>query len=642
MKILCVAEKPSISKSVAEILSNRGFRTRQSGNRFIKNYDFSCIFNDDQMVEVTMTAVSGHLMKYDFAPEYRKWDSCAPLVLFQAPIIKFVGEENRQIKDNLYHEAQRADQLMIWTDCDREGENIGSEIASICEQAKRGIRITRARFSAIIPDQIFRAWRRSVGLDMNQSDAVDARIELDLRIGAAFTRYQTLSIQHLFPELQKQVISYGSCQFPTLGFVVDQHHKVGNFIPEEFWKIQVALEKEEILVEFHWERNHLFDKEICFVIYEQCALNPMATVVEVISKETKKWKPYPLTTIELQKVATRALRMSSDRIMAVAEDLYNKGYISYPRTETNQFDNNFDLRHLIEKQVDSNDWGDFARGLLEDKFKPPRRGNQNDKAHPPIHPTAYVSNLTREQKQVYDFIVRRFLACCSDDAIGHETAVKIQVHEEKFAAKGLVILETNYLDVYPFDQWTGTFLPDFQQGEQIIPTSCEMKDGQTTSPEYLTETELISIMDQNGIGTDATIHEHIAKILERNYITKENRGNKTYIIPQPLGIALVEGYDSIGFEMSLSKPYLRRQENVVTESLVMYKEMFVKSNQEQQKLIRSVQTHLRDNVNRNVATNAITTTNRATNAVTTTNRRSGGRGSRGGRRNGRGGRGRAG
>lgn len=81
----------------------------------------------------------------------------------------------------------------------------------------------------------------------------------------------------------------GSCQFPTLGFVVDQHHKVENFTPEEFWKIQVALKREEILAEFHWERNHLFDKEICFIIYEQCALNPMATVVDVISKETRKW-----------------------------------------------------------------------------------------------------------------------------------------------------------------------------------------------------------------------------------------------------------------------------------------------------------------------------------------------------------------
>src|SRR6185312_4563107 len=117
----------------------------------------------------------------------------------------------------------------------------------------------------------------------------------------------------------------GSCQFPTLGFVVDQYLKAENFITETFWKISVTLERDGSKVEFWWARGHLFDQLACLVLYEQCVEHPIATVLKVQSKETKKWsvsllegksslhgndylttfidyrKPYPLTTVELQK-----------------------------------------------------------------------------------------------------------------------------------------------------------------------------------------------------------------------------------------------------------------------------------------------------------------------------------------------------
>jgi len=118
--------------------------------------------------------------------------------------------------------------LMIWTDCDREGEHIGSEIASVCRRAKRNIIVKRARFSAIIAQwvssrfciyrvfkcrsrQIHHAAQHPVELDRAQADAVEARILLDLRIGAAFTRMQTLTLQGRFAQLneKRDPVSYG-------------------------------------------------------------------------------------------------------------------------------------------------------------------------------------------------------------------------------------------------------------------------------------------------------------------------------------------------------------------------------------------------------------------------------------------------
>jgi DNA topoisomerase III len=133
-------------------------------------------------------------------------------------------------------------------------------------------------------------------------------------------------------------------------------------------------------------------------------------------------------------------------------------------------------------------------------FNTPRKGKNNDHAHPPIHPTAHASNLAGDDKRVYEFITRRFLAGCSKDALGFETTIDVVYGGEEFYATGLIILERNYLDVYPYDKWSSKELPHFEEGETFIPALCELRDGKTTSPAFLTEADLVGLMDKNGIG----------------------------------------------------------------------------------------------------------------------------------------------
>jgi len=134
-------------------------------------------------------------------------------------------------------------------------------------------------------------------VDELQASAVAARIELDLRIGAAFTRFQTLSLQNI-PGLEKKVLSYGSCQFPTLGFVVDRYWRVVKFVPEKFWSLEVILEKNGKGVGFKWGRGRLFDKGVVTILYERCLLGARRVRVEAANKKpTRKW--YVHTTITL-------------------------------------------------------------------------------------------------------------------------------------------------------------------------------------------------------------------------------------------------------------------------------------------------------------------------------------------------------
>ncbi|XP_040927756.1 DNA topoisomerase 3-alpha isoform X2 [Betta splendens] len=554
-KVLCVAEKNDAAKGIAEIMSGGTARRREGMSKFNKIYEYEYhLFG--QNVTVTMTSVSGHLLGLEFKAPLQKWHSCNPVLLFDAEVEKYCPDNMIQIKRTLEKEVRQCQALVIWTDCDREGENIGFEIIDVCKAVKPNLQVLRAKFSEITPNSIRRACESLSEPDANISDAVDVRQELDLRIGASFTRFQTLRLQKIFPDsLANKLISYGSCQFPTLGFVVERFKAIQAFIPETFYKIKVLHEVDEDTVEFSWKRNRLFNHTACLVLYQICMEDPIATVTSVTSKPKSKWRPLPLDTVELEKLASRKLRISAKETMKIAEKLYTQGFISYPRTETNIFPAGLALGPLVEQQTQSPVWGMFAQRVLEQPGGPnPRQGKNSDQAHPPIHPTKFTGALQGNEERVYEFIARHFLACVSQDALGQETVVDIDIAQEQFSTSGLMIIARNYLDVYPYDRWSAKVIPVYEQNSQFQPSAIEMVDGETSPPQLLTEADLISLMEKHGIGTDATHAEHIETIKNRMYVglTADQR-----FLPGELGMGLVEGYNAMGYEMS--KPNLRAE-----------------------------------------------------------------------------------
>jgi DNA topoisomerase-3 len=250
--------------------------------------------------------------------------------------------------------------------------------------------------------------------------------------------------------------------------------------------------------------------------------------------------------------------------MSAAEELYHQGYISYPRTETEKFRPEFAHQPLIQQLSNiPGDIGAYASKLLipdQQHFQRPRNGQNDDQAHPPITPCKAVdpntlSNVT--QRNVYILVVKHYLACCSRDAVGKETQLTVKISSEEFTATGLMVLEKNWLEIYePWERWsTGQGeIPHLQIGSRVTPHSLVLKEGRTTPPRPLSEVELISLMDRNGIGTDATIAQHITTIQDREYARRD--ANQCFS-PTPLGIALVEGYNSMGYQ--LNKPDLRRE-----------------------------------------------------------------------------------
>lgn len=102
---------------------------------------------------------------------------------------------------------------------------------------------------------------------------------------------------------------------------------------------------------------------------------------------------------------------------------------------------------------------------------------------------------------MYELIVRHFLACLSDDAIGSETIIQMQISGEKFSATGLIILEKNYLEVYFYEKWNGKEIHNYEIGDTFEPTEIIMSEGNTSPPNMLTEADLVALMEKHGIGT---------------------------------------------------------------------------------------------------------------------------------------------
>ncbi|KAL3117990.1 hypothetical protein niasHT_005233 [Heterodera trifolii] len=596
-RVLCVAEKNDVAKNIARILSKGQARTENGVSKYNKNYTFEATFQGISQTFV-FTSVTGHLMNYNFHESYKQWVESRIYDLFEGQVVLDIDSGMRDIETNLKRESRKAHTLLIWTDCDREGEFIGNEVVKVCRKENSLLTVRRARFSEITDQAISRAIQNLTAIDQNWVDAVDCRMELDLRIGAAFTRLQTLYLKKNFYQFlrdndPKSVISYGSCQFPTLGFVVERYRENKEFVSQEFWKL--SGKDGSTNIEFLWEREgmstQLFDREAILALYEACtAVVHSARVKEVDSHPKSKWRPSPMDTVQLEKLGSKFLKMNVKRIMESAEKLYQHGFISYPRTETNCYSADFDLDSIVNKLTENDQWGDFAMNDVQMcGGAKPRNGRKSDKAHPPIHP---VKNANRneiasvDEWKVYELVCRYFLASVSRDASGRETKVKAEVNEEIFTATGLIIDDRGFLKVYPFEKWADKELPMYRNGQPLPNFQIRMANLSTQPPPLLTEADLIALMDKKGIGTDATHAEHIERIKFRKYVVLNNANR---FEPTKVGLALINGYDRMEHRHKVSKPNLRAEleadlvkicegtktkQTVLREQINIYKELF--------------------------------------------------------------------
>ena len=367
VNILNVAEKPSVAKSLVQVLSNLSHSPSsctEGASVYNKIYCVANVkFPDPRSNSrnpnppvshnMVMTSVTGHIAGIDFKAPNNKWSGgCDDEGLFKAEIEEYVQAEKKLLESELEKQAKKATVLVLWLDCDREGEKIADEVRKICCRANSRLRncVFRAKFSAVMPNEVTKALDTLGPVNQCLVDAVDARQEIDLRIGAAFTRFQSRRYQT--KHNIQQTISYGPCQFPTLGFVVERWARIETFIPENFYTISFAMRDPEATgnrdIQFQWQRTRLYDRLCTLALYQNCLRARRAVVVSTAGRTNNRWRPVPLATVEMQKKASKYLRIGAEQTITAAQALYDRGIISYPRTETEKFKAEFDLQGALE------------------------------------------------------------------------------------------------------------------------------------------------------------------------------------------------------------------------------------------------------------------------------------------------------
>ncbi|KAJ0035522.1 hypothetical protein Pint_25587 [Pistacia integerrima] len=203
----------------------------------------------------------------------------------------------------------------------------------------------------------------------------------------------------------------------------------------------------------------------------------------------------------------------------------------------------------LSAQANSPVWGDYVRRLLAEGYHKPRSGTDAGD-HPPITPmqSATEDNLGKDAWRLYQYVCQHFLGSVSPDCKYVRKKVKFSMGGEYFHCVGHHVTVQGFTSIMPWLAINEKNLPEFSKGEKIEVSRVELKEGNTVAPDYLSESELISLMEKNGIGTDASIPVHINNICERNYVQVQ-AGRK--LVPTALGITLVRGYQCIDPDLCL-------------------------------------------------------------------------------------------
>ena len=230
--------------------------------------------------------------------------------------------------------------------------------------------------------------------------------------------------QGRYGDLDSSVISYGPCQTPTLGFVVDRFDEIKSFQSETFWILDTVLDcgGGGGMLSVQWQKGRLFEERAAEIFSSLVLEDKHLLCTSVKKSPARKQRPGALNTVALLKMASKGLGIGPQAAMRAAENLYLSGCLSYPRTESTAYPQSFDFKETLGVLRSHPDLGLYAKDLLRDGWTNPRTG-QDAGDHPPITPVAPIYNspvFDNDCHRIYDLVVRHFLASISPGTYIHE------------------------------------------------------------------------------------------------------------------------------------------------------------------------------------------------------------------------------
>jgi DNA topoisomerase-1 len=371
---------------------------------------------------------------------------------------------------------------------------------------------------------------------------------------------------------------------------VEREEEIKNFKPVKYWQITLVAEKDGIFIKVPFEERFLA-KEIAESVLR--GVDEYITVESFKRYTVKEERPSPFNTTEFLREASRFF--SPEKAMEIAERLYMKGYISYPRTDNTVYPRTLNLASILKALESVDVFRKHVREILSGRIEP-SRGKKETKDHPPIHPVAPASRslLSREEWIIYELVCRRFLATLSKPCIWEVREAVLSCGKLKTKLKGKVILSPGWRSVYTYSKAEEVKIPELSEGEKLRVVRKIVEEKETKPPKRYSEGEIIKIMERLNLGTKATRHEILKKLKERRYVV----GNP--LRPTEDAYTILDTLKKIAEEITLPDmtAELERKMDLIEEGKLKEHEVVMESSKKLKELISKHVNNLPHNIQR--------------------------------------------
>ncbi|WP_102346489.1 type IA DNA topoisomerase [Bacillus sp. Marseille-P3661] len=553
MTAVILTEKPSVAKNIADALKIRGKQDGYyEGNGYVITWAFGHLLQLYDAKDYDSTMKSWKMEKFPFIPTaFRYKVKSNPKNRDQ----KDFGAEKQLKTIHRLFKRTDVDSIISACDYDREGQIIGD---TIIYNLKVNKPVYRLLLNEWTPTEVLNGLQN---LKLNNElkslqDAGISRQWADWLIGINLTSVATLKYQ----KGKGQALNIGRVLLPTLKIIYDRDQEIKKFVPENYFKLIATFKTSggELYDGTYFEEKEDKFKDITYLqSFESVIVGKKGTIIDKQVEHKKEYPPYLFNLSNLQGFITSKYKgWTSDKVLKVAQSLYEKKYITYPRTASVVLEES-----LVERAAKVLDNLKQSLPFAEEvKFAKLKRVFDNSKveSHSAIIPT-YLKpkTLTRDEEIVYNAIKNRFIAQFMPIAEYEETRITTKISELKgvFLTKGKVQLIEGWKKVEQIES-KDTILPYVEELEVVDIDKHELTSHVTKPPKHHTEKTLLRVMETCGksfddddnegmmaailsgfsIGTPATRAETIKKLKEIGYITTQNKN----LICTELGIKMVE------------------------------------------------------------------------------------------------------
>jgi DNA topoisomerase-1 len=457
-----------------------------------------------------------------------------------------IPKDKRKTVENLKEISKKADEIILATDPDREGEAIAWHISFLASEKNSATeKLKRIVFHEITEEAINHAIANPRAIDAQLVDAQQARRVLDRLVGYKLSPLLWFKV--------KKGLSAGRVQSIAVRLIVEREREIEAFKPVEYWSIEALLSKgkekfEATLVEKEGKKLDLKnEKDSKSVVAE---LEKANYVVKNVNQKESKKSPYPpFTTSTLTQAASNRFGYTAKKTMKLAQDLYEEGFITYHRTDSVNLSQSIlnTAKKFIEKTLGKEYLPEGGSRVYKTRSKVAQE------AHEAIRPTKLEVDKDKvdqsnDHKKLYKLIWDRFLASQLADAIYDQVSLDIEADKYLFRASGSIIKFAGWLKVYGREEGDTVEekkVPLLSVGDKVNLEELKPEQHFTQPPPRYTEASLIKALEEKGIGRPSTYAPTISTILDRNYVEREERKFK----PTPLGFAtndfLVKGFPKL-------------------------------------------------------------------------------------------------